>query len=217
MPWRRRWGLRPRGVLVETTQGEGGVVPLNPAYLQELRSLCDKREVLLMFDDVQAGIGRTGSWFSWQQLGVEPDIATLAKALANGLPIGACLSTERASAFDYGDHATTFGGGPVITTAALAVLDEIENRNLLANCLERGEQFVSRLMEVDGVVGVRGRGLLVGAVLESDRAAEVTQTAMANGLLVNNVVPDTVRFAPPLTISPDEVDEAVSKLEASLG
>ena len=210
-------GPQTAGVLVETTQGEGGVVPLDPGYLQALRALCDEREVLLMFDDVQAGIGRTGSWFSWQQLGVAPDIATLAKALANGLPIGACLSNERAAAFDYGDHATTFGGGPVITTAALAVLDEIENRDLLTNCRERGAQFMSCLMEVDGVVDVRGRGLLVGAVLESDRAAEVTQTAMANGLLVNNVVPDTVRFAPPLTISPDEVDEAVSKLEASLG
>ena len=109
-------GPQTAGVLIETTQGEGGVVPLNRRYLHELRELCDEREVLLIFDDVQAGIGRTGSWFSWQQLGVEPDIATLAKALANGLPIGACLSTERAAAFDYGDHATTFGGGPVITT-----------------------------------------------------------------------------------------------------
>jgi len=210
-------GPQTAGVLIETTQGEGGVVPLEPDYLQELRSLCDEREVLLIFDDVQAGIGRTGSWFSWQQLGVEPDIATLAKALAGGLPIGACLSTERAAAFDYGDHATTFGGGPVITAAALAVLDEIENRDLLANSRERGAQFVARLSEVDGVVDVRGRGLLVGAVLESDRAAEVTRTALSNGLLVNNVVPDTVRFAPPLVISPDEVDEAVSKFETSLG
>lgn len=212
----RAIGPATAGVLVETTQGEGGVIPLEPEYLQQLRSLCDEREVLLIFDDVQAGIGRTGSWFSWQQLGVEPDIATLAKALAGGLPIGSCLSTERAAAFDYGDHATTFGGGPVITTAALAVLDEIENRDLLTNCRERGAQFVARLNEVDGVVDVRGRGLLVGAVLDSDRAAEVTRIALGNRLLVNNVTSDTVRFAPPLTISPDEVDEAVSKFEASL-
>ena len=210
-------GSQTAAVMVETTQGEGGVLPLDPGYLRALRALCDEREALLIFDDVQAGIGRTGSWFSWQQLGVEPDIATLAKALANGLPIGACLSNERAAAFDYGDHATTFGGGPVITTAALAVLDEIENRDLLANCRERGAQFVSSLAAVDGVTDVRGRGLLVGAVLESARAAEVTRTAMANGLLVNNVTADTVRFAPPLTITPDEVDEAVSKFEASLG
>ncbi len=204
-------------VMVETTQGEGGVAPLEAGYLQELRSLCDQHDVLLIFDDVQAGLGRTGSWFSWQQLGVEPDIATLAKGLANGLPIGACLSKERAAAFDYGDHATTFGGGPVITSAALAVLDEIESRGLLANCLERGAQFKARLEAVEGVAGVRGRGLLIGAVLDSARSAEVTKAAMDNGLLVNNVTPDTVRFAPPLVITADEVDEAVSKFEASLG
>ncbi len=209
-------GTRTAGVLVETTQGEGGVRPLDPTYLRDLRTLCDERDTLLIFDDVQAGVGRTGSWFSWQQLGVAPDIATLAKALAGGLPIGACLSTERAAAFDYGDHATTFGGGPVITTAALAVLDEIENRDLLANCRERGAQFVALLMEVEGVIDVRGRGLLIGAVLESDRAAEVTAAALSNGLLVNNVTPNTVRFAPPLTISADEVNEAVSKFEDSL-
>lgn len=210
-------GPETAAVMVETTQGEGGVAPLDAGYLQELRSLCDQNDVLLIFDDVQAGLGRTGSWFSWQQLGVEPDIATLAKGLANGLPIGACLSKERAAAFEYGDHATTFGGGPVITSAALAVLDEIENRGLLANCLERGAQFKARLEAVEGVVGVRGRGLLIGAALDSPRAAEVTKAAMDNGLLVNNVTPDTVRFAPPLVITADEVDEAVSKFEASLG
>ncbi len=210
-------GPETAAVMVETTQGEGGVAPLEAGYLQELRSLCDQHDVLLIFDDVQAGLGRTGSWFSWQQLGVEPDIATLAKGLANGLPIGACLSKERAAAFDYGDHATTFGGGPVITSAALAVLDEIESRGLLANCLERGAQFKARLEAVEGVAGVRGRGLLIGAVLGSARSAEVTKAAMDNGLLVNNVTPDTVRFAPPLVITADEVDEAVSKFEASLG
>lgn len=210
-------GPQTAAVMVETTQGEGGVAPLEAGYLQELRSLCDQNEVLLIFDDVQAGLGRTGSWFSWQQLGAAPDIATLAKGLANGLPIGACLSTERAAAFDYGDHATTFGGGPVITSAALAVLDEIERRGLLANCLERGAQFKARLEAVEGVAGVRGRGLLIGAVLDSARSAEVTKAAMDNGLLVNNVTSDTVRFAPPLVITADEVDEAVSKFEASLG
>lgn len=210
-------GPETAAVLAETTQGEGGVVPLDAGYLQELRALCDERDVLLIFDDVQAGLGRTGSWFSWQQLGVAPDIATLAKALANGLPIGACLAAERAAAFDYGDHATTFGGGPVITAAALAVLDEIEVRGLLANCLERGAQFEAHLKAVEGVTAVRGRGLLIGAVLDSPRSAEATEAARDNGLLVNNVTPDTVRFTPPLVITPEEVDEAVSKFEASLG
>ncbi len=210
-------GPETAAVLAETTQGEGGVVPLDAGYLQELRALCDERDALLIFDDVQAGLGRTGSWFSWQQLGVAPDIATLAKALANGLPIGACLASERAAAFDYGDHATTFGGGPVITAAALAVLDEIEVRGLLANSLERGAQLEARLKAVKGVTAVRGRGLLIGAVLDSPRSAEATEAARGNGLLVNNVTPDTVRFAPPLVITPEEVDEAVSKFEASLG
>ena len=210
-------GPETAAVLAETTQGEGGVVPLDAGYLQELRALCDERDVLLIFDDVQAGLGRTGSWFSWQQLGAAPDIATLAKALANGLPIGVCLSSERAAAFDYGDHATTFGGGPVITAAALAVLDEIEVRGLLDNCLERGAQLKARLEATAGVAAVRGRGLLIGAVLDSPCSAEVTQAAMDNGLLVNNVTPDTVRFSPPLVITSDEVDEAASKFGASLG
>ena len=210
-------GPQTAAVMIETTQGEGGVLPLDVDYLQALRELCDERDVLLILDDVQAGIGRTGSWFSWHDLGIEPDIATLAKALANGLPIGACLSTERAAVFDYGDHGTTFGGGPVVTTAALAVLDEIERRDLLANCRERGRQLVSRLEAVPGVTAVRGRGLMLGAVLDSPRAAEVNQAALSNGLLVNNVTADTVRFTPPLVITDDEADEAVTKFEASLG
>ncbi|MCY4620323.1 MAG: acetylornithine transaminase [bacterium] len=210
-------GQQTAAVMIETTQGEGGVLPLDVDYLQALRELCNERDVLLVLDDVQAGVGRTGSWFSWQDLGIEPDIATLAKALANGLPIGACLSTERAAVFDYGDHGTTFGGGPVVTTAALAVLDEIEHRDLLANCRQRSRQLVSRLMAVPGVTTVRGRGLMLGAVLDSPRAAEVNQAALSNGLLLNNVTADTVRFTPPLVITEDEAEEAASKFEASLG
>ncbi len=210
-------GPQTAAVMVETTQGEGGVLPLDVDYLQALRDLCDERDVLLVLDDVQAGVGRTGSWFSWQDLGIEPDIATLAKALANGLPIGACLSTERAAVFDYGDHGTTFGGGPVVTTAALAVLDEIEHRDLLANCRQRSRQLTSRLMAVPGVTTVRGRGLMLGAVLDSPRAAEVNRAALSNGLLLNNVTADTVRFTPPLVITEDEAEEAASKFEASLG
>ena len=203
-------------VMLETTQGEGGVVPLDVDYLLAVRRLCDERDVLMIVDDVQAGVGRTGSWFSWSHIGFLPDVATLAKALANGLPIGACLSTERASAFDYGDHGTTFGGGPVVTTAALAVLDEIDQKGLLANCVARSSQLVERLRSLPGVESVRGRGLLIGAVLESDRASAVTRSAMANGLLVNNVRPDVIRFAPSLAVTPDEVDEAVARFELAL-
>ncbi len=208
---------RTAAVLLETTQGEGGVVPLGAEYLQAVRRLCDQNDTLLIVDDVQAGIGRTGSWFSWQQLGFAPDIATVAKALANGLPIGACLATDAiAGAFRRGDHATTFGGGPVVAAAALAVLDEIESHDLIANCGDRSAQLVAGLAALDGVSGVRGRGLLLAAVLEEDIAAEVAGRALEAGLVVNAVRPDAVRFAPPLSVSASEVDEGVARFARAL-
>jgi len=204
-------------VLLETVQGEGGVIPLDPDYLKAVRRLCDETGTLLIFDDVQAGIGRTGEWFSWQSLGLEPDIATIAKALANGLPIGACLATEKvATAFRPGDHATTFGGGPVVCAAALAVLDEIEDRQLLENCKARSEQLRAGLESLPGVVEVRGRGLLLAAVLDSERAGAITESARTLGLIVNAVRPDAVRFAPPLSISAQEVEIAVERFAAAL-
>lgn len=210
-------GPTTAAVMIETVQGEGGVVPMEVGYLQEVKALCDERNVLLIIDDVQAGIGRTGSWFSWQGLGVKPDIATLAKALANGLPIGACLANQRAAAaFDHGDHATTFGGGPVIAAAALAVLDEIHERNVLDNVIERAEQLRTGLLALEGIVDVRGRGLLLAAVLEAERAAEVVGAALAEGLIVNNVQPNAIRFAPPLTVTTGEVDEALDRFGRAL-
>ena len=205
-------------VMLETLQGEGGVVPLDVEYLAGVRQMCDDRNIALIVDDVQAGMGRTGTWFSWQQLGFEPDIATTAKALANGLPIGACMAiSEKAKAFQPGDHATTFGGGPVVCAAANAVIAEITERDLLTNCVERSDQFRTGLLELDGVTSVRGRGLLLGAVLDSERAGEVAAAALEQKLIVNAVRPDTVRFAPPLTISPDEVDTALTRFATALG
>jgi predicted acetylornithine/succinylornithine family transaminase len=205
------------GIMIETLQGEGGVVPLDVEYLAAVRQLCDDRDIALIVDDVQAGMGRTGTWFSWQQLGFEPDIATTAKALANGLPIGACMATsEKAKAFQPGDHATTFGGGPVVCAAANAVIAEITDRDLLANCLERSDQLRVGLSSLDGVGAVRGRGLLLGAVLDSDRAGAVATAALENGLIVNAVRPDTVRFAPPLSITAEEVETAIGRFETSL-
>jgi predicted acetylornithine/succinylornithine family transaminase len=210
-------GERTAAVMLETTQGEGGVVPLSESYLQAVRRLCDEREVLLVVDDVQAGMGRTGTWFSWQSLGFTPDIATTAKALANGLPIGACMATEAvAGAFRRGDHATTFGGGPVVCAAALAVIDEITERDVLENVAARSDQFVSGLTALPGVDRVRGRGLLLAAVLDSPVAGRVVSEALAEGLVVNAVRPDAVRFAPPLTITPGEVDEAVARFGRAL-
>lgn len=205
-------------VMVETTQGEGGVRPLEPDYLVALRRLCDERGALLVVDDVQAGMGRTGTWFSWQQLGFSPDIATTAKALANGLPIGACMAREEvASAFEPGDHATTFGGGPVVCAAALAVIDEIESRDLLANCKERSEQLMAGLADLPGVKDVRGRGLLVAAQLDGEIAGDVARRALLEGrLVVNPVRPDAIRFAPPLSVSAAEVDEALERFASTL-
>ncbi len=205
-------------MLLETILGEGGVLPLDPTYLQGARRLCDDREVLLIVDDVQAGMGRTGSWFSWQQLGFAPDIATVAKALANGLPIGACLARrEVADAFRPGDHATTFGGGPVVCAAALAVLAEIDEHDLLRNCRERSGQLREGLAALAGVRQVRGRGLLLAAVLDRPGAVEVVRGALDGGLLVNAVAADAVRFAPPLTLNADEADQAVARLAEALG
>ncbi|MPZ54853.1 MAG: aminotransferase class III-fold pyridoxal phosphate-dependent enzyme, partial [Acidimicrobiia bacterium] len=205
-------------VMVETTQGEGGVVPLSTDYLRGVRDLCDAQDILLIVDDVQAGVGRTGTWFSWQQLGFEPDIATTAKALANGLPVGVAMARgEVATAFESGDHATTFGGGPVVCRAALTVLDEIEEYGLLSNVAERSEQFREALGHLDGVVNVRGRGLLLAAVLDDTRALDVVERSLELGLIVNAVRPDAVRFAPPLNISEEETAQAVSVFEKALG
>jgi len=210
-------GTTTAAVLVETIQGEGGVVPVDADYLRAVRELCDDRDVLLVVDDVQAGMGRTGSWFSWQQLGFEPDVATVAKALANGLPVGACLArADVAKVLEPGDHGTTFGGGPVVCAAGLAVIAEIEERDLLANCRERSAQLAAGLAALPGVTGVRGRGLLLGAVLDRPRAAEVVGRALEAGLVVNAVRPDVVRFAPPLVISPAEVDDVVARFAAAL-
>ncbi len=204
-------------VMVETTQGEGGVVPLPAEYLVAVRQLCDELGILLIVDDVQAGVGRTGTWFSWQRLGFEPDIATVAKALANGLPIGACLAREEvAASFRPGDHATTFGGGPVVCAAAMAVLDEIEDRHLLANCLARSSQFVEEVAVLPRVSAVRGRGLLLGVVLTAPIAGDVARLALDQGLVVNAVRDDVIRLAPPLTIDSDEVTEAVRRLAVAL-
>lgn len=204
-------------VLLETVQAEGGVFPLTDEYLQDVAALCDESGALLVIDDIQAGMGRTGHWFSWQDRGIEPDIATSAKALANGLPIGACLARQAvAEAFRPGDHGTTFGGGPVICAAALAVIDEIEERGLLVNCRDRSRELFTGLNLIKGVKEVRGRGLLLAAVLEEEIAVRVVDQSLRDGLIVNAVRPDAVRLTPPLTITGDEVEAAVEILAKAM-
>ncbi len=204
-------------VMLEVVQGEGGVVSWSADYLRDVRSLCDEAGTLLIIDDVQAGMGRTGNWFSWQDVNIKPDIASVAKALANGLPVGACLATaEVAAAFQPGDHASTFGGGPVVCAAALATIGEIEERGLLTNARARGQQLTHGLMALDGVSGVRGKGLLLAAVLDDDLAPEVVAAALDNGLILNAVRPNAIRWAPPLSITASEVVDAVAIFDASL-
>lgn len=204
-------------LLLEVVQGEGGINPATPEYLKAARELCDERGVLLIFDEVQTGLGRTGRWFGFQHSGVVPDVVTLAKALGGGLPIGACIAREDvADAFKPGDHATTFGGGPVPCAAALAVLDVIESEDLVANSARMGERLVAGLRDAladqKGVTEVRGVGLLVGVQLDGEWSKDVVDAARDRGLLVNNVRPDTVRLSPPLIVTEGDVDRAVAIL-----
>jgi predicted acetylornithine/succinylornithine family transaminase len=215
-------GDRTSAVLLEVVQGEGGINPATPEYLQAARKLCDERAALLIFDEVQTGLGRTGRWFAFQHADVPPDVITLAKALGAGLPIGACVAREPvAEAFQRGDHATTFGGGPVPCRAALAVLEAMEEEGLVANAAAMGDHLSAALASAlagnPAVVEVRGLGLLVGVQLAGDFSLEVVEAALAEGLVVNNVTPNTVRLTPPLVVTAAEVEEAVEILARVLG
>jgi predicted acetylornithine/succinylornithine family transaminase len=194
-------------ILLEPVLGEGGVVPLERVFAEAAAEL----PPLLCLDEVQTGVGRTGSFFAFEQLGVQPDLVTLAKALANGLPIGTLLVAEHAAgAFAPGDHGSTFGGNPVSCAAAAAVVEAIDG-GLLADVRARGAQLAQGLAQFEGVLEVRGRGLLLGAVVEGS-AADVVEAARSDGLLVLTAGDDVVRLAPPLTVSGGEVDEALSIL-----
>jgi acetylornithine/succinyldiaminopimelate/putrescine aminotransferase len=199
-------------VLLEPVQGEGGVNPATVEYFQGVRRICDERGILFMVDEVQTGLGRTGKWFGFQHFGIRPDVVTMAKALGNGLPIGACWArAEVANAFEPGDHATTFGGQPLATATARAVLGEMRRLDVPARAAGAGDRLMQALRETPGIVGVRGLGLLVAAQLEDGRDAKAVVTAcLEAGLVVNAVTPTALRFAPPLTVSDAEIDDAVA-------
>jgi predicted acetylornithine/succinylornithine family transaminase len=194
-------------VLLEPVLGEGGVVPLEPAFLAAARGL----DALLAFDEVQTGVGRTGSFFAFEQLGVRPDLVTLAKGLANGLPIGCLLvADEAAGAFGPGDHGSTFGGNPVVCAAALAVCDTIDEE-LLGTVRANGERLHAGLAELPHVVEVRGRGLLLGAELDV-QAQPFVDAALDAGLVCLTSGANVLRLAPPLVVDGTDVDEAVAIL-----
>src|SRR5215472_8529084 len=203
------------GVFLEPCLGEGGVVPAPAGYLAAARAACDAAGALLVLDEIQSGIGRTGSWFAFQAEGVVPDVITLAKGLGGGLPIGACIGIGAAgSGFIKGDHGSTFGGNPIACAAALAVLDTIEREGLLGNATKVGDQLAAGIEAIEHklVTGVRGSGLWQAIALSEPAASAVEAAAREAGFLVNAVQPDAIRLAPPLIISADQSETFVVAL-----
>jgi len=207
-------------ILVEPVQGESGVHPARKEYLQGLRAWCDEKGILLIFDEVQTGLGRTGKLFGYQHFGVEPDIFTLAKGAAGGLPIGVLLAKEHACVFEPGDHASTFGGTPLVCAAGLATMRTILNERLPEHAARVGEYFRGRLRELKTrqplIKDVRGLGLMIGVDLSEDVAKQVVAAALDRGLIINATGEHTLRFVPPLILTQGDVDEAVDILERVL-
>jgi acetylornithine/N-succinyldiaminopimelate aminotransferase len=205
-------------VLLEPVQGEGGVNAAGAEYFQGVRALCDERGILMIVDEVQTGLGRTGRWFGFQHYGVLPDVVTIAKALGNGMPIGACWARDDvASAFVPGDHATTFGGQPLATAAARAVLATMETENVPERARRSGEYLAAALEKIPGVVSVRGLGLLIAVELADGKGAgAVAAASLDAGLVVNAVTPSALRLAPSLLVSDEEMDEALGILETAI-
>lgn len=212
-------GARTAALFLETTQGEGGVIAPTAGYLQLARDLCTEHGALLVIDEVQSGIGRTGNWFTSTALGIAPDVITLAKGLGGGMPIGACIAFGAAAElFSPGQHASTFGGNPVACAAALAVLDTIEAHGLLASVRQVGDHLGRRLGELRGplVAHARGDGLWRAIALTAPVAGALETAARNRGLLINAVQPDAIRLAPPLIATAGDVDAALAIILESL-
>ena len=209
-------------ILLESLQGEGGVNPADVDFLVGIRRLCDERGILLILDEVQTGLGRTGRWFGFHHAGIRADIVTVAKALGNGVPIGAVwASAEVAAAFSPGDHGSTFGGQPLAASAAREVLRVMEEIDAPACAAVRGAALTSLLAALPGVTAVRGLGLLLAAELDPDvldgrSGADVARACLDAGLVVNGITPTALRLAPPLTVTDDELVEGVAILGAVL-
>lgn len=205
-------------VLLEPIQGEGGVHPATAEYFEGVRRLCDERGLLMIVDEIQTGLGRTGEWFGFQHFGVEPDVVTMAKALGNGMPIGACWAKrEVAAVFQPGDHGTTYGGQPLAASAARATLEILERVNAPQLAERAGAEFRHLLETIEGVIQVRGLGLLLAAELAVGIDAKaVASDLLQRGLIVNAVSPTSLRFAPPLIVSESEIAQAVDLLSAVL-
>jgi len=204
-------------VMVEPIQGEGGVNCPSPDYLKNLRNICDRHGLLLIFDEVQVGMGRTGKLFAYQHYGVEPDIMTLAKAMAGGMPVGAMLAKEEiASSFSRGTHASTFGGNPLSSAAGIATMDALIQDKILENCQEMGEYFYSKLLSLKEkhsfIKKVKGKGLILGIEL-SFECAEIAMECLKRGLLIICTMGNILRFLPPLIITEKEIDILIKTLD----
>jgi acetylornithine aminotransferase len=214
---------RAVAVLIEPLQGEGGVVPGNPEFFSQLRQLCDQHKLLLILDEVQVGMGRSGSLWGYEQLGIEADAITIAKGLGGGIPIGALAVKDACNVFEAGDHASTFGGNPFACRAALTVAAELERRQLLQNVRQRGDELRNGLAHRVAawpqlLAGERGWGLIRGLLLRDGaaKAADLVSAAMAEGLLLVPAGPQVVRFLPPLVISRRELRQALHRLDLAL-
>jgi len=205
-------------VLIESVQGEGGVNPATTEYLRGIRELCDETGALMMVDEIQTGFARTGRWFGFEHAGVSPDVVTLAKAMGNGMPVGACWArADVAAVFEPGDHGSTYSGTAIATAAVNATIDEMVRIDAPALAVATGAKLVTALLELDGVVGVRGHGLMLGVELADGIDARVAYADLLEaGLIVNAVNPSTIRLIPPLNISDAEVAEAVAMIGSAL-
>jgi acetylornithine/N-succinyldiaminopimelate aminotransferase len=205
-------------VMLEPIQGETGVNVIADEVIAAAREACDTAGALLVFDEIQTGMGRTGSLWAYEQLPVRPDVLTSAKALGGGLPAGACVATPEVSdILERGDHGSTFAGGPLVAAASLASFDVIDDPGLLRSVRDLGTRLCEGLESIDAIGEVRGRGLMIGARLEGPEAREVAARALDGGLIVNPIGDDTLRFLPPLVIGEAEVDEALDILRRTLG
>jgi acetylornithine aminotransferase/acetylornithine/N-succinyldiaminopimelate aminotransferase len=204
---------RTAAVMLEPIMGEVGVITPPDGYLEGVRAWCDERDLLLVLDEIQTGIGRTGRWFAHQHAGIVPDVMTVAKALAGGVPIGACLAGPRADVLEPGDHGSTFGGSPLACAVGLAVLRTIEEEGLVGHAAEMGELLEGSLHELDGVRLVRGRGLMRAVVFEEAVAREFQARCLEEGVIVNAVDDRTVRLVPPLVITAAEIERATEAMK----
>jgi acetylornithine/N-succinyldiaminopimelate aminotransferase len=207
-------------VMVEPVLGEGGVVIPDEGYLTAIRAFCDEHDCLMILDEIQTGMGRTGEWFAYQHEAIKPDVMTLAKALGNGVPIGACLARgEAANLFQPGSHGSTFGGNPLAARAALAVIDVLETENLVERAKTLGNRLIEGLKQslngLNGIKEIRGKGLMIGIELEQD-CADLVGLALEQNLLINVTSDNVIRLLPPLVMTDDEIDEVISKLSGLL-